>query len=131
MLKLKLAYILAILIHQAYTQICVYNQATAYLNCDNIQDLALINVSQTGPISAFRIKPSAPLVFDKSLDFNGDFNAFNDSYQVYLENFSGFELNANPFSIRRGSFLDLSNTNLKYYLAGDELSSKCVFSPRV
>jgi hypothetical protein len=128
MLKLKLAFFLAILVQQAYTQNCVYNQATAYLNCDNIQDLALINVSQSGPISAFRIKPSAPLVFDKSLDFNGDLNAFNESYQVYLENFSGFELNANPFGVKtRGSFLDLSNTNLKYFSTGDELSSKCVY----
>ena len=86
MFKTKLAFIISIsLIQQVYNQqSCAYNQATAYLNCDNVQDLAVINISQAVNISSFRIRPRAALVFNNSLDFNGYSDRFSDNYQVYL-----------------------------------------------
>jgi hypothetical protein len=96
---------------------CSYDQDSAFLNCNDMLSLNTLNFSQAQSIKKLRIKPQYKVKFDASLNFQADETKLEDNYEVLLENFDGFELNANPFSDisnRRGSLLDLKNLDLKF-----------------
>ena len=146
MIKLSLIYIF-ILIQQIYAQNrngnqtienainnranCNYNQAASFLNCDDVQDLNTLDVAQATSIGTFRIKPKVAIRFEGNLNLNGNENKFEDDYKIFLENFNGFDINANPFNdilMKRGSLLELTNSTFNFYSNQNTLfSSNCTY----
>ena len=87
--------------------------AFSFFNCENISSL---NIEFDGATSifSFRLIPREKLIFDATLNLGGLDNLFQDNYEVYLENFKGFNFKDNPFKFisKQGGILDLSDLEL-------------------
>jgi len=62
------------------------------------------------------IKAKYPIRFE-SFTFNGSETYFADNFELLLDNFDGFDLNANPFDkfTRQGGVLEISDSNFEFF----------------
>jgi hypothetical protein len=90
-----------------------------------------LDIFQAQSIKKLRIKPEDRIRFDNSLNLLGNDKKFQDNYEIYLENFDGFDFNTNPFNDlvkKRGGLLDISNIDFDFFLNSDaSLTQNCIF----
>ena len=113
---------------------CEFSSILSLLKCENIVNLSNINANEASisSIETLFIKPKDSIKLTSKLNFSGSSNNFKKGFDVILENFSGFNLNANPFENFkvRGDSLDLSELNFVFFSSNHDdasLSDVCTF----
>ena len=109
---------------------CIFHPVTLNLNCSDVVDFESLNIFRATAIKSFSVRSKNKVVFQGNLNLDGQERKFQDNYEIYLENFSGFLFTHNPFLTiaKKGSLLRFKEGNFDFLLNSNQpLASTCLF----
>jgi hypothetical protein len=105
---------------------CKFILEAGILECNEITSLTSLDTDDATDAEQIRtvfIRAKDPIRF-KSFTFSGSETYFADNFELLLDNFDGFDSNANPFDkfTRQGGVLEISDTNFEFFSVAHDTS---------